>query len=437
MRSSSAGLGNSHVSMPRAQPAVQLPAIESFGRGARPWGGQQDRGHRADHALGTRRRDAERIEQHRARRERERAIARHQLRPAAGKRRAEVLQGGRDTQPRRGVTGAGPVELSAQAAPVAMADDRRMDTCVAVSAHVQKRRALRRAKPLVGIARIVGRCDAAQIERHHAGGMRAVDERIDAAGTEFAHQALDRQDERRRTGDVIHKREACPRRDGRKHCREHLALGSQRKRHAGRHHLRAGPRRHELRALAARAVGLTGQQQLITRLERERAQHRVHRGRGVRDEHHIGGIRTDEARERRARCIEPPSERSVEEIHRLALHLGAQARLRAQHRRRAGAEGAVVEVQDLRVELPERGEAIGRGGTVHAMLHGRTDCAQCRRALRGRTSRFRRTTGTPHLAAPAALQSAPSPPRRLRTEEPMCARDRIIRVPPARPAECE
>ena len=50
------------------------------------------------------------------------------------------------------------------------------------------------------------------VQRNHARPVGAVDQRIDAAAVQLAHDFLDRKDQRRRAGDVIEHGQPRPRR---------------------------------------------------------------------------------------------------------------------------------------------------------------------------------------------------------------------------------
>ena len=65
------------------------------------------------------------------------------------------------------------------------------------AAHVEERGAFRRADPLVAVARVVRGAQRVEIERQHAGRVRAVDQRVDAARGSAATMPRDREDERR------------------------------------------------------------------------------------------------------------------------------------------------------------------------------------------------------------------------------------------------
>ena len=62
-----------------------------------------------------------------------------------------------------------------------MADHRRLQPSLPILAHMEKRRTLGRANPLVQVGGIVSRAQLPQIQRQHAGRMGAVHQSIHAA----------------------------------------------------------------------------------------------------------------------------------------------------------------------------------------------------------------------------------------------------------------
>src|SRR5438132_13859731 len=93
----------------------------------------------------------------------------------------------RDAEERRRIVRSQPVELEAEAGPIRprrvrpMADHQRADPLLPLAADVQERLTLRRAQPLVTVAREVCRTDRAYGQREHARSMSAAADRIDSA----------------------------------------------------------------------------------------------------------------------------------------------------------------------------------------------------------------------------------------------------------------
>ena len=113
--------------------------------------------------------------------QRQRAICGHDLRPAGGQQAADELECMWNAQPRRGIEGARPVEFRMEPGRKPMAYHIRMQTRLSIATHVQERRSLRGAQPLMGVAGVIRRTQIGQADRHHAGSVRAVHQRIDAA----------------------------------------------------------------------------------------------------------------------------------------------------------------------------------------------------------------------------------------------------------------
>ena len=84
-------------------------------------------------------------------------------------------------------------------------DDKRLHQRLDVCAHVQEARALGRAEPFVAVAGVEIGVKRVEVERNLAGGVCAVDHRIDAGGAGARQQGLNGQAQRRGRGDVAEK----------------------------------------------------------------------------------------------------------------------------------------------------------------------------------------------------------------------------------------
>ena len=110
---------------------------------------------------------------------------------------------------------------------------------LAVAADVQKAHGLRGAEPFVAIAGVIGRPQTIHVERDHGRPVGAVDQRIDAAAVQLAHDFLDGKDQGRRAGDVIEHGEPRPRRYPLQNRVDHLPRRVDRQRQVGLDHDRA------------------------------------------------------------------------------------------------------------------------------------------------------------------------------------------------------
>ena len=95
---------------------------------------------------------------------------------------------------------------------------------------------------------------------------------------------------------------------------------------------------------------MPGRQHLVTGLEPQRADDGVQTGGGVGDEDEIVGARAEEEGQRGARPGRQLVEAAGEEVDRIALELPLQLLIAGEDRRRTGAETAVVQERDPRVE---------------------------------------------------------------------------------------
>ena len=133
-----------------------------------------------------------------------------------------------------------------------------------------------------------------------------------------------------------------------------------RKRYACHDHSRAATRRHEIERLPAGAVGVIGGDDVVAVMQGPAPQRRID-GRGrVRHEGEVVRLRSDERPQGGPRLGEERPESPVQKIDRLPLELPPELLLKFEHPPRAGAEGTVIEILNLRVERPQRGESASR-----------------------------------------------------------------------------
>ena len=150
-----------------------------------------------------------------------------------------------------------------------MADHVGMQSRSSIAAHVQERSALRGAKPLVRVARVIGRTELRQIQRHHARSVRTIRQGIDSARGQLVHQPPDGQDQRRRARDMVEQRQSRPRRHSFQHRSNDFLVIAAWERQIRHHHSRPGAFGDEIDRLAAGAIGVRGEEQFIVGLERE------------------------------------------------------------------------------------------------------------------------------------------------------------------------
>jgi hypothetical protein len=242
-----------------------------------------------------------------------------------------------------------------------------MHRSLPVAADVEEGGALGRTDPLVEVRRIVRSVERVEVERNHAGGMRAVDERIDSAIREGAHDPGNRDDECGRARYVADHREARPIGRRVEQPRDDVVLGYGRERQPRDDDARAVARGHMSGDVQDRVVLVVGGEDLVAGLEPERPQDRVHAAGGVRDQPEVIGVRPDERADRRPDLGERPVELSGQELDRLALEPVAPRPLSVEDRRRTCAIRPVVEKCDLRVEAP----VAGKGRRHARMMAGR------------------------------------------------------------------
>ena len=162
---------------------------------------------------------------------------------------------------------------------------------------------------------------------------------------------------------------------------------------------RARPLGDEREQQLDRAVLVLGREDLVAGGERERAEDGVHPGSRVEDEGEVVRGRPDVRPERLAHIGELAAEPPLEQVDRLPLELALPLLIDVEHRSRARAERAVVEVDDLRIEQEQVARRHARAGSAASLAasarHSRASSAdaradarslRCPRAIAGSTS---------------------------------------------------
>ena len=290
--------------------------------------------------------------------------------PAARDHVADSPERLRQAEPGAVVLSPGPLELFLEAGDTvewlgrAMAYDQRVHRCLEVAPDVKEARAFGATHPLVAVAGIPGRSNGGDIEVEHARDVGAVDECFDASFGQFVHKVGDGEDECCRAGDMVEHGDLCPGRYRREDRGNDVLLAFQGKRHTRDDNLCARPGGGGIEGVLAGSVGMVGGEQLIAGLQFEPAEHGVHARCGVGGEDDVFGLTADEGREVDAGMAEERPEIAAEKLHRLPLHAGSELGLLLEYGARSGAEGAVVEEGDMRVEVPVAREVGGHGVMV-------------------------------------------------------------------------
>ena len=235
-----------------------------------------------------------------------------------------------------------------------------MDARLLVGPHVQKRGTLRRAHPLVRVARVEGRAEGRERKRQHPGRVGAVDERLDSTLAQGRHDALERENQARRAGDVVDQHEPGPRGHAAEDRVDHRVRGGERKRDAHHHDPRARAASRVAERVVRGVVLVIGHDELVASREVERAQDRIDSRSRVGDESQVVRVGAHEPAQLGPRRIHPPLPVAGHEVDGLPLELGPQLLLRFQDRLRAGTERAVVEEGHGGVERPVAGEVRHR-----------------------------------------------------------------------------
>ena len=161
---------------------------------------------------------------------------------------------------------------------------------------------------------------------------------------------------------MIEDREACARGQRSRDRLQHPGAVVARVGHRGGHHPGTGPAREECSGLRDRAVSVVGDEDLVARAQFERLQYGIHACGCVVDGDEIIRVASDEISHL---CRGKPQQRGCrawrtdesgalaqQEARGLPFHLVADGLLSRQDTARRGPDGAVVEVDNSRVQRP-------------------------------------------------------------------------------------
>ncbi len=252
-------------------------------------------------------------------------------------------------------------------------DRQRFHPFLVLGPDVQERGSLWRAEPLVEIAGVDVGADGLQVELELTGHVRAVDDRQDAGFAGAGANLLDRQDHRRAGGDVREEDRAGAVRDAVPERLDDRLATRRRQRDRLVDVAGAGLGAKVIPRHVQRAVLEVGRQDLIARLQRQRAGDHIEAGGGVGDECEVVWIGIEIGADPAAGGVEQRLLPSLYEGHRLPLQLALPRLPDLEHGPRRGAERTVIEKHDAGVEqelLAQRLRAVvdigggdgGRGG---------------------------------------------------------------------------
>ncbi len=157
-----------------------------------------------------------------------------------------------------------------------MADHGWMNAGLEISPDPQHGRSFRRANPLVEVPDVVARAEARQLEREHAGRVRAVDQRLDPALAESGDDLLDRKDQASRARHVVDEREPHPRARSLADPMHDLLRICEWEGDLGHDELRARPLAHEVERVLACGIGVVGREQRIAGSKGQGAENGAH-----------------------------------------------------------------------------------------------------------------------------------------------------------------
>jgi hypothetical protein len=232
----------------------------------------------------------------------------------------------------------------------------------------QRRRAARRAQPLVEVAGPEVRLQRVQVDRQQPRGVGRVHQHRHAPCAQRRDQARERQQPGGRRGHLVQHRQPGPRVHLGQHRRAHLLVrGGERDRGGGRPGTDpcAGPPD----GAGDRAVAVVGHQHLVTGRQRKGREHGTGSGGGVGDQRESVRVRAEEGRRAPPHLLDGRLPLAAEEAHRIGVHPRPPAVLLLLDRVRNGAVGAVVEMGDTGVQRPQRADPGPFEAAVHPCAH--------------------------------------------------------------------
>jgi hypothetical protein len=222
--------------------------------------------------------------------------------------------------------------------------------------------------------------DRRHVERDRTGRMRRVGEHRDTTRTAARRDLGERKDERARRRDVIDDCEPRARPDSLDDRVRDLCGIAQRVWDLDRAHGRLVRTRNVRRGVRDRAVRVIRDEDLVAWPQIERAQHRVHAGRGVVHEHEIVTARAKELGHRErchahawrliaASADDDLGQLAQHEARRLALDLVTDLLLSREHALRRRADRAVIQVEDLGIESELLQHRVPEARRCHYVPH--------------------------------------------------------------------
>jgi hypothetical protein len=242
-------------------------------------------------------------------------------------------------------------------------DDGWDEVILPVAADMEESGAFWGAEPLVAVAGVVRSSDFFYVDGQQKGGVGAVDEKLDAALAQFGSDAFDGEDEPGGAGDMVEDCDAGVVADFLEDGVDDFVGGAQWERQIHYDDCCSAALGDGAGGVVAGIVAVTCDEDFVAGLELARAQDGVDARGGVGEEDEILGFGADEGGECLAGGVEERLKAPDHELDGAGLEFVPEFLLVTEDGAGAGAEGAVVEEGNLRVEGPVvcKGHARFRG----------------------------------------------------------------------------
>ena len=234
----------------------------------------------------------------------------------------------------------------------AVTDGEWPDQCLFVRTHMEKRRAFGRAKPFVAIAGVISRAKIAQVQRYHAWGMSAINQRVHSPCLQLMYQFSYRQDNAGLARHMIHERKFRPGSHSFENRCNYFRVAKG-KRDFYDNDVRAGAFGNKVQGIAGSIVFVIGYEQFIARLKYQRTQDGVNSSGRVGHKNQVITMTANESRQRFTGTVHRSFQFTHKKLQRLTFQPPAPFHLKFENGTRAGTERAMIQENHFRIQQPK------------------------------------------------------------------------------------